>query len=199
MLDSIQELRLLLKDTNEQDLSKIGVELNTSCPNILGHPPPAYDPHSLAPFLAVFRARFKQDPTLTIGLKLAPYVHAGQFQDMVDLLASTSTEANDGMKTNCVSFLSCTNTVGSSIVFQDQTIPDAEGASSKGLPDYAVPTITGGLAGEPIHAISLGYKLTPSFYLISTKSIRNFPAEMFTCSGNSCQSILIRLCSVFPS
>ena len=85
---------------------------------------------------------------------------------MVDLLASVSTNASDGMKSNCVSFLSCTNTLGSSVVFQDQTIPDAEDAIS----EYAVPTITGGLAGEPIHAISLGYKATSWFHLLSVES-----------------------------
>ncbi|KAF8531045.1 FMN-linked oxidoreductase [Gautieria morchelliformis] len=157
MLDSIQELRFMLNDTTEPEMSKIGIELNTSCPNIAGRPPPAYDLQSLAPLLAVFRARFEQDPTLTIGLKLAPYVHAGQFQQVVDLLASVSMVASDGEKTNCVSFLSCTNTIGSSVVFQDQVVPVGAGASSDwGTLEYAVPTITGGLGGEPIHALSLG-------------------------------------------
>lgn len=158
MLDSIQELRHLIDDATAPQFSRIGIELNTSCPNIPGHPPPAYDPQSLAPLLAVFHARFEEDPTLTIGLKLAPYVHAGQFQRVVDLLASVSTEANNGGRTSCVSFLSCTNTLGSSIVFQNQAIPEVEAGPSTSDSEYAVPTVTGGLAGEPIHALSLGYE-----------------------------------------
>lgn len=195
MLDSIQGLRQVLNDASTtSEFSRIGVELNTSCPNIPGHPPSAYDPQSLAPLLAVFRARFEQDPTLTIGLKLAPYVHQGQFQDMVDLLASVSSEARHGEKSNCVSFLSCTNTLGSSLVFQDQAVPDAE--SFKGNSEYAVPTVAGGLAGEPIHALSLGYNSQPVVFAICLlKSM----LETFTRSGSFYQNIRMLRCGVFPS
>jgi hypothetical protein len=196
MLDSIQELRFMLNDTTEPGMSRIGIELNTSCPNIAGRPPPAYDPQSLAPLLAVFRARFEQDPTLTIGLKLAPYVHAGQFQQVVDLLAGVSMEASDGDKTNCVAFLSCTNTIGSSVVFQDQVIPVEAGTSSDwGTLEYAVPTTTGGLGGEPIHALSLGY----------SPSCRLMPSVLssFAYSRQKClllQKTLVRTCgSVFTT
>ncbi|KAF8588462.1 FMN-linked oxidoreductase [Ramaria rubella] len=157
MLETIQKLRVELDDTVEPELSKIGVELNTSCPNISGHPPPAYDPKALSPLLTAFHAHFTRDPTLTIGLKLPPYVHAGQFKEVVNLLASISTEDKNGNKTNCIAFLSCTNTLGSSLLFQDQiSSSDVECTPSTGLSEYAVPTVTGGLAGEPIHALSLG-------------------------------------------
>jgi len=53
-----------------------------------------------------------------------------------------------------VSFLSCINTLGSSVVFEDQTTRGnvVQGESST----YAIPTIIGGLAGDAIHALSLG-------------------------------------------
>jgi len=150
MLNLIQDLRTELNDINST-YSRIGIELNTSCPNISGHPPPAYSPESLKPLLQVFQERYAQDPTLTIGLKLAPYVHAGQFKDIIDLLASISTGEVGYVRQNCVSFLSCTNTLGSSIVFEEQTVSKDSSGSV-----YAVPTVTGGLAGEPLHALALG-------------------------------------------
>ncbi|KIJ45099.1 hypothetical protein M422DRAFT_167156 [Sphaerobolus stellatus SS14] len=150
-LKLIQTLRKDLKD-NESDFSRIGIELNTSCPNITGHAPPAYSPEALKPLLQVLKESYAEDPTLTIGLKLAPFVHAGQFKGVVDLLGSISSEGEQGTKSNCISFLSCTNTLGSSVLFTEQTIsPEAEASSV-----FAVPTVTGGLAGEPIHALALG-------------------------------------------
>ncbi|KAF8525225.1 hypothetical protein BU17DRAFT_42136 [Hysterangium stoloniferum] len=153
MLEMIQALRRELSDANSKT-SRIAIELNTSCPNIEGYPPPAYAPQSLQPLLEVFRRQFVQDPTLTIGLKLAPFVHVGQFQSVVDLLANISDVSHSGEKVNCVSFLSCTNTLGSSVVFEDQTTVKnvVPGESST----YAVPAIIGGLAGDAIHPLSLG-------------------------------------------
>lgn len=153
MLEMIQALRRELRDT-KSETSRIAIELNTSCPNIKGNPPPAYVPQSLQPLLEVFRRQFAQDPTLTIGLKLAPFVHADQFQSIIDLLANISELSHSGEKVNCVSFLSCINTLGSSVVFEDQTTRGnvVQGESST----YAIPTIIGGLAGDAIHALSLG-------------------------------------------
>lgn len=154
MLDIIQELRHELRDTLQPGFSRIGIELNTSCPNIPGHPPPAYDAPSLIPLLGIIQSRFVQDPTLTIGLKLAPYVNSNQYKQVIDILAKFSAKAGEGETTNCISFLTCTNTLGSSMVFHDQTTMDAAGVDMDN--SGALPAITGGLAGEPIHALSLG-------------------------------------------
>ena len=52
----------------------VGIELNTSCPNIKDAPPPSYTFQFLLPYLDVLSSAFHSDPSLTIGLKLPPYL-----------------------------------------------------------------------------------------------------------------------------
>ncbi len=89
MLDTIQRLRTKLRD-GEGTMSRVGVELNTSCPNIKGSTPPAYHMPSLAPILDVLARYFREDPTLVIGLKLPPYVYSTQFDDLLRGIATYS-------------------------------------------------------------------------------------------------------------
>ncbi|KAJ3976513.1 hypothetical protein EV361DRAFT_816441 [Lentinula raphanica] len=152
MIDLIQDLR-----STPTFASLIAIELNTSCPNVSSTSPSGYVPDSIRPLLQILAEVHMQDKTLTIGLKLPPYTFRGQFDMMVSLLREFTYE--DGAETgrqNCFAFLTCTNTLGNSLLFPDQvteamTIPEAKIA-----PDFAVPTVTGGLAGEAIHALSLG-------------------------------------------
>ncbi|KDN50020.1 hypothetical protein RSAG8_01356, partial [Rhizoctonia solani AG-8 WAC10335] len=105
----------------------------------------------MRPLLAVIAKHVTNDPSLVVGLKLPPYVHSKQFTDVVDELAKHS--PSDGL--HPIAFLTCTNTLGSSILFQDQVVP----SSFEKPPDdfeFAVPAIYGGLAGESIHPLSLG-------------------------------------------
>ncbi|KAG2129777.1 hypothetical protein DEU56DRAFT_491302 [Suillus clintonianus] len=146
MLVAIQQFRA----SNATWLSRIAVEFNSSCPNIKGHPPPSYHLPSLKPFLDVFAKAFQDDSTLTIGLKLPPYIIATQFRDVVECISSY-TRTDSGNPTNPIAYFTCTNTLGNSLVFADQT-PDAKTDMSP----FAVPPGLGGLAGEAIHALSLG-------------------------------------------
>lgn len=148
----IQELRTRIGDGAGVG-SRIAVELNTSCPNIKDTTPPAYEPASLYPLLDAMAMHYWLDPTLTLGLKLPPYMFAKQFAEMSGALASLS-RARDAASYNPIAFLTCTNTVGSSLFFSEQIIsPDP--AASQASP-YALPTILGGLAGDAIHALALG-------------------------------------------
>ncbi|KAF9243727.1 hypothetical protein BU15DRAFT_42500 [Melanogaster broomeanus] len=148
MLNSIQELRAF----NPSWASRIAVEFNASCPNIKGHPPPSYNFPSLRPFLDVFSDFFWKDQTLTVGIKLPPYLAATQFVDVVNGIATYSRlDPISGKSINPFAFLTCTNTLGNSLVFADQ----AEGGSGSGG-GFAVPPGVGGLAGEAIHSLSLG-------------------------------------------
>jgi len=145
MLDAIQDLRSKLHDS-EGYISRIAVELNTSCPNIKGSPPPAYSVPALVPLLNVLAEHHRKDTTLTIGLKLPPYFYSTQFEDMLRCISGYS-----GVVQNPFAFLTCTNTVGSCLLFTDQidhTVPSTG--------QFALPTTFGGLAGESIHALSLG-------------------------------------------
>lgn len=157
MIDAIQQLRQKISDA-QGSTSRIGIELNTSCPNITGAPPPAYKPESLAPLLEVLAWEYQADNSLTIGLKLPPYVYATQFTDVLDVISKLT---RDGGETtgllNPIAFLSCTNTLGTSLLFSDQVTPSQEGSVKQGgSGSFALPTPLGGLAGEALHALALG-------------------------------------------
>lgn len=147
MLNAIQGLRA----AQEGWASRIAVELNTSCPNIPTCPPPSYDfaGPALTALLDVLAECFWKDTSFTIGIKLPPYVAHAQIANVVQIIAAYSRiDPGLGTSVNPFAFLTCTNTLGNSLVFGDEV----EG----GAGEYAVPPGVGGLAGEAIHALSLG-------------------------------------------
>lgn len=87
-------------------------------------------------------------------------------------LAGAIEELALGQNESPIAFLTCTNTLGMSLLFADQ----AEGAA--GQPSgsqFALPTTLGGLAGEALHALSLGNVYTFSKLLSASQneSVRN--------------------------
>ncbi len=163
MLEAIQALRKKLLD-NQASLgrARIAVEFNTSCPNIANSAPLGYLPEkTLLPLILTLAEAFTNDNTLTIGCKMPPYVYQGQFTDFLDLLSSLVMEI-DGEKHCPISFLTCTNTLGNSLLFSSQTRKTAPSQECITLENsqFAVPTPLGGLAGESIHAIALGNVFT---------------------------------------
>ena len=163
MLDAIQELRSKFRDT-EGTTSRIGIELNTSCPNIKGSPPPAYNLSGLVPILDVLAEYFWKDPTLTIGLKLPPYLYSTQFDDLVQCVAAYSRPdpSDDSRRINPFAFLTSTNTLGQTLFFSEQAAP-LPGQSVVVVADsdfapaaFALPTGLGGMAGEALHPLALG-------------------------------------------
>lgn len=162
MIDAIQVLRTKLYDNNnensERSRSRVAIELNTSCPNIRNSPPAAYSFPTLSPLLHVLADEYKKDETLTIGLKLPPYVYREQFVEVVDVVGGFSFQSSgnkaNGKTKNPFAFFTCTNTLGNSLLFAEQittATPVSESTS-----EFAVPPGLGGLAGESIHALSLG-------------------------------------------
>jgi len=156
MLDSIQRLRTKLRD-GESTLSRVGIELNTSCPNIQGSPPPAYHMVSLMPILDVLARYFWEDPTLVIGLKLPPYVYSTQFDDLLRGIAtySRSDPSDESHRISPFSFLSSTNTLGQTLFFAEQAVP-LPGKAEATPTGSALPTVIGGMAGEAVHPLALG-------------------------------------------
>lgn len=156
MIAAIQSLREELHDSTGI-VSRIAIELNTSCPNIKGSPPLAYNFPSIVPLLRVMAKHYWDDKTLTLGIKLPPYFYSAQFQEVVQGLLEFSRVPGDDTTAaagNAFAFLTCTNTLGSSLLFSEQT---GSGASpTEGASPFAVPTALGALAGEAIHALSLG-------------------------------------------
>ncbi|KAL1410481.1 dihydroorotate dehydrogenase [Vanrija albida] len=108
----------------------LAIEVNLSCPNVPGHPPPAYDARGLADYLAAFPA----DPAVPVGLKTPPYTHADQFSMLVAAVAANQDK---------VSFLTSTNTLGNCLVLR---------GTEPALPELGF----GGMAGPGIHPLSLG-------------------------------------------
>ncbi|KAF8139867.1 hypothetical protein EV363DRAFT_1152241 [Boletus edulis] len=150
MLNAIQGLRAT-HHRGSQWASRIAIELNTSCPNIPARPPASYDPAgpALTALLDVLADAFWADPSLTIGMKLPPYVVSTQIDDVVRTLGAYSrVDPESGVSVNPIAFLTCTNTLGNSLVFADQV----EGATG----EFALSAGVGGLAGEAMHALALG-------------------------------------------
>lgn len=144
LMQPIQRLRDKLKrDTAIAPKNpQIAVEFNTSCPNIQNASPPSYTPSSLLPALVVLADEFSKDPTLTLGLKLPPFVYQEQFHAILKTVETISLQ-------KCpIAFFTCTNTLGNSLLYPQQVVQD--------VADYAVPTALGGLGGELIHPLSLG-------------------------------------------
>lgn len=158
MIEEIQSLRKRLGDV-DNDRVRVSIELNTSCPNIDNAPPPAYTPALLSPLLGVLADAFWADHTLVLGLKLPPYTYSTQFKDVLNTIASLTRDI-DGRRHNPIAFLTCTNTLGNSLLFADQTTPALASVSGEDLNsgslDFALPAPLGGLAGESIHALALG-------------------------------------------
>jgi len=126
---------------------RLAVEINLSCPNVPGVPPPAYDAGELRAFLAALPS----ESPIPIGLKTTPYTHPGQFNMLVDAVAESGK----------VSFITATNTLGSC------TVLDADGRPI--LPSEGG---FGGLAGPAIHPLSLG-NVSTLRKLLDEKNLRD--------------------------
>ncbi|GAA5975477.1 hypothetical protein JCM11641_004279 [Rhodosporidiobolus odoratus] len=132
----------------------LACEMNSSCPNFRGHPPPAYNEAELTSFLALI-AR-KSSPTLKVGVKLPPYTYDAQFDAV--LRAFSAIPSLPGQKEHPVSFLTATNTLGQGLVFGEQIVEVASSAVAQKKKDdlFALPGGWGGLAGASVHQTSLG-------------------------------------------
>ncbi|KAJ7139534.1 hypothetical protein C8R44DRAFT_828049 [Mycena epipterygia] len=149
-LAAIQALRV-----KSPAFAAIGIEFNTSCPNIRDSAPTGYAFAGLALLLDVLAEAWRADPSLTLGLKLPPYVYAAQFAAVLDALRALSVpdaEADgSGRVRNPIAYVACTNTLGNSLLFGDQ-VEAGPGSTAA----FAVPTALGGLAGDALHALALG-------------------------------------------
>ena len=129
----------------------LAMEVNLSCPNIPGSPPPAYN----YPFLATYLAALPSDPVLPVGIKLPPFTYAAQFTSLVETLQLRSHASR-------VSFITATNTLGSCLVF-DGDVGDGVGKEM----------LQGGMAGAPLHLLALGNVKTLRRLLDQTDELRH--------------------------
>ena len=134
----------LLAFEAEQDGFEWMMEVNLSCPNIDGKPPPAYSKPHLLEYLAGLQPVTSRAPTMKVGIKTPPYTYQGQFNDLIDALL----EITSGGGSCPISFITATNTLGSSLVLNPATNASAV-CSSNG-------SGIGGLAGAALHPLALG-------------------------------------------
>lgn len=144
MLKDIQALRLKLHDNQTlQGHARIAVELNTSCPNIPDAVPPAYDQTTkLFPLMLILADFFLKDPTLTVGLKLPPYLMKDQYLHCMHGMAPLVVQLY-GERRSTISFLTCINTVGNamlpaSLAKQPEANAPSEATLSSASEDTAV-------------------------------------------------------------
>jgi dihydroorotate dehydrogenase (fumarate) len=127
--------------------------VNLSCPNIAGKPPPAYDHEGLKEYLdaisdskSTYRGRMATPECVPrVGIKLPPYTYSTQFEMVASALAAArSSEPGEG---SVVDFITCTNTLGSSLVMSEDLKPALNSEAGTGI---------GGLAGAALHPLALG-------------------------------------------
>ncbi len=114
-----------------------GIELNLSCPNIIGKPQLGYDFPALTETLRKIFEINALDK-YTVGIKLPPYfeeVHWGQATDVIEPYA----------KSSHINFLTCCNSIGNGLVI------DYENESTVIKPKYG----HGGIGGDYIKPIAL--------------------------------------------
>jgi len=152
--DEIAMAYALIANAAEMDEDlRLAMEVNLSCPNIASAPPPAYEKVQLEEYLeaigdskSTYRGRMATpDSVPKVGVKLPPYTYAGQFDMVVSALkAAKSSEPGEG---SVVDFVTCTNTLGSSLLLNSSLEPILNSESGTGI---------GGLAGAALHPLALG-------------------------------------------
>ena len=150
--DEIAMAYALIANAAEMDEDlRLAMEVNLSCPNIEGKPPPAYERHGLREYLEAindskrtYRGRMDEESVPRVGIKLPPYTHAGQFGMVVEEVRRVNAEDVDGR----LDFVTSTNTLGGCLVLSEQSFEKALNSESG--------TGTGGLAGQALHPLSLG-------------------------------------------
>lgn len=122
----------------------LAMEINLSCPNIDGAPPPAYDAQQLVQYFSALPALTGTEngnngeaASIPIGIKTPPYTYEGQFQALATALRA-------GTAASKISFVTATNTLGSCLLLDGATVPVLPGAG------------IGGMAGPPLHPLALG-------------------------------------------
>ncbi|KAJ4311903.1 dihydroorotate dehydrogenase [Neodidymelliopsis sp. IMI 364377] len=151
----------------------LAMEINLSCPNIPGKPPPAYDSSSLLSYLnalkTVINRQITEDGTslhphtghmhVPIGIKTPPYTYQGQYDGLIKALRD-SASAEPSHLPCPITFITSCNTLGSSLLLAPQVENSADGQHPHKVFHHALESATGtgigGLAGAPLHPLALG-------------------------------------------
>jgi dihydroorotate dehydrogenase (fumarate) len=133
----IVELQKAIPDT------PLYMEVNLSCPNITGKPPPSYSVDALKEYLLALktaRATSHNGGGVAVGIKTPPYSNPDNFKILESALLHC---ADNGPP---ITFISATNTLGCSLVLDGES-PALHSADGLGI---------GGMAGAALHPLALG-------------------------------------------
>ncbi|KAF2667691.1 FMN-linked oxidoreductase [Microthyrium microscopicum] len=123
------------------------VEINLSCPNIGGKPPPAFTLEGLTEYLGCLKD-VPSGTSLLIGVKTPPYSNPENFTILRRAFESFVIGEGTSKKLGIpLHFITATNTIGCSLLLDAQLKPQLNSADGTGI---------GGLAGAPLHALALG-------------------------------------------
>ncbi|OTB07067.1 hypothetical protein M426DRAFT_9142 [Hypoxylon sp. CI-4A] len=158
------EVMMMKKKKKKKKKKKqlFALEINLSCPNIPGAPPPAYDGEALGRYVRSVHAASSEDKAfphkLPWGIKTPPYTHAGQFEMLIGALRAEAEVLGGGV---CpLSFVTATNTLGSCLLLDDDdgdtTGEEKENGNGNGVKPKLAGSGIGGMAGAPLHPLALG-------------------------------------------
>lgn len=124
---SISHLQVDLNQTQHIS-ARFLMEINLFCPNIAGSPPPAYSHDELLKYLTPLA---DADPgglgTIKVGIKTPPYTYQKQFDELVSSLLEST-------KYRCpISFITATNTLGSSLILSGSLAPALNSTTGNGI------------------------------------------------------------------
>ncbi|KAF2706894.1 dihydroorotate dehydrogenase [Pleomassaria siparia CBS 279.74] len=169
-VEDVAECYKLIQALQSRVKMQLAMEVNLSCPNILHQSPPAYDSTTLLSYINALKLTLmtQSGPDVTtgqqklhvqIGIKTPPYTYHEQFKNLIDALLASSNDARHTGVDCPISFITATNTLGSSLLLtpsaladpawkpEDQFTHTLKSATGAGI---------GGLAGAPLHPLALG-------------------------------------------
>lgn len=165
----------------------LAMEINLSCPNIPGKPPPAYDASSLSIYLNALKIEINRQITkdgtsahphtghthVPIGIKTPPYTYQDQYNGLIKALKDSAAAEPEHLPCP-ITFITSCNTLGSSLLLTPQVESSSEGQSHEVYHrtlESATGTGIGGLAGAPLHPLALGNVYTIKGLLFQLKEL----------------------------
>ena len=152
--------------------TRLLMEINLSCPNIAGKPPPAYSKGALAEYLFELNRTWPvpQGGDVMVGIKTPPYTYQTQFDEIIAALLESVQNAID--KTCPISFITSTNTLGNCLVLSEAALPPNSPTAIPAI-NSSTGTGIGGLAGSALHSLALGNVATLRRMLDAHKELKH--------------------------
>jgi len=136
------------------------LEINLSCPNIAGQPPPAYSKGAIDQYLKVLSSSnppvqntSNRQQEIEIGIKTPPFTYQSQFETLIGALLQEARHSDPSNGLVCpISFLTATNTLGNCLALSESSPgshhePSLSSSDGSGI---------GGLGGSALHPLALG-------------------------------------------